>query len=84
LDVGLSPFVEAQPGSGKVGAAITIVGTKLTGASSVSFNGIAATFLVVSGNQIKTTVPLGATTGKIQVTTPARTFSSNAAFRVIP
>jgi uncharacterized repeat protein (TIGR03803 family) len=84
LDVGLSPFVEAQPGSGRVGAAVTILGTKLAGASSVSFNGTAATFLVVSGNEIKTTVPPGATTGKIQVTTPARTFSSNAAFRVIP
>ena len=48
LSVGLGPFVETQTTSGEVGAAVKILGTDLTGATSVSFNGTAATFTVVS------------------------------------
>ena len=82
LSVGLGPFVETQPTSGKVGAAVRILGTKLTGATSVTFNGTAAKFTVVSKSEIKTTVPVGATTGKVKVTTPSATLSSNVRFRV--
>jgi len=84
LSVGLGPFVEPQPASGRVGAAIKILGTNLTGATSVTFNGTAATFTVVSRSEITTTVPTGATTGKIKVTTPARTLTSNVSFQVRP
>jgi uncharacterized repeat protein (TIGR03803 family) len=82
LSVGLSPFVETLPTSGKVGAAIKILGTKLTGATSVTFNGTAATFKVASSSEITTTVPTGATTGVVKVVTPSGTLSSNVAFRV--
>jgi uncharacterized repeat protein (TIGR03803 family) len=82
LSVGLGPFVETLPTSGKVGAAVTILGSDLTGATSVTFNGTAATFTVVSASEIKTTVPTGATTGAVEVTTPSSTLSSNAVFRV--
>ena len=82
LAVGLGPFVETRPTSGKVGASVVILGTNLTGASSVTFNGTAATFTVISKSEIKATVPAGATTGKVQVTTPSRKLSSNVAFRV--
>jgi uncharacterized repeat protein (TIGR03803 family) len=64
LSVGLGSFVKTMPTSGKVGAAVKILGTDLTGAASVSFNGTGATFTVVSSSEIKTTVPAGATTGK--------------------
>ena len=84
LSVGLGGFVEALPNSGKVGTAVTILGTNLTGATKLTFNGRATTFKVVSASQVKTKVPTGATTGKIQVTTPEGTFSSNVAFTVIP
>ncbi len=84
LDVGLGPFVEAVPTAGKVGAKVKILGTKLTGATSVSFNGTAAVFTVVSASEITTTVPNGATTGTIRVTTPSGTILSNAAFQVTP
>jgi uncharacterized repeat protein (TIGR03803 family) len=84
LSVGLGPFVETRPTSGKVGKAVKILGTNLTGSTSVTFNGTAATFTVVSSSEITTTVPTGATTGKVKVTTPHRTLTSNVNFRVIP
>ncbi len=84
LSVGLGPFVETRPTSAKVGRAVKILGTNLTGSTSVTFNGTAATFTVVSSSEITTTVPTGATTGKVKVTTPHRTLTSNVSFRVIP
>jgi uncharacterized repeat protein (TIGR03803 family) len=84
LSMGLGPFVKAQPGWGKVGATVNILGTNLTGATSVSFSGTAAVFRVVSSSEITTTVPAGATSGEIQVITPRGTLSSNVSFRVLP
>jgi uncharacterized repeat protein (TIGR03803 family) len=82
LSVGLGPFVETRPAFGEVGAAIRILGTDLTGATSVIFNGTAATFTVKSKSEITTTVPTGATTGTVQVVTSGGTLSSNAPFTV--
>jgi uncharacterized repeat protein (TIGR03803 family) len=84
LSVGLGPFVETNPTSGKVGAAVKILGTKLTGATSVTFNGTAATFTVISKSEITTTVPAGATTGPVQVETPHGGLASNVNFYVRP
>ena len=84
LSVSLHPFVKTVPASGNVGAAVTILGTNLTGATSVSFNGTEAAFTVnSSGSAISTTVPTGATTGTVQVTpSGGRVLSSNVPFRV--
>jgi large repetitive protein len=84
LSVGLGPFVETQPTAAKVGARIKILGTSLTGATSVNFNGKAATFTVVSRSEITTTVPEDAATGDLQVVTPSGTLSSNVSFQVLP
>jgi uncharacterized repeat protein (TIGR03803 family) len=85
LSVGLGPFVETLPTSGKVGAAVKILGTNLAGATSVTFNSTAATFTVVSSTEIKTTVPTGATSGTVKVTTSSgNTLDSNIKFRVTP
>jgi uncharacterized repeat protein (TIGR03803 family) len=84
LSLGLGAFVKTLPTSGKVGAAIKILGTNLTGATSVNFNGTAATFTVITGSLISTSVPTGATTGSVQVTTPNGTLTSNVVFRVKP
>lgn len=84
LSVGLGPFVKTLPASGQVGRRVEILGTDLTGATSVTFNGTAATFTVVSSSLITATVPAGATTGKVRVLTPGGTLSSNRAFQVIP
>jgi uncharacterized protein (TIGR03437 family) len=64
---------------------VKILGSDLTGATSVTFNGTAATFTVVSRYLITTTVPTGATTGDVEVTTPEGTLSTRTMrFRVLP
>lgn len=84
LSVGLAPFVETNPTSGKVGAPLTILGNNLKGATSVSFNGTAAAF-EASSTSITTNVPAGAAPGTLTVTTPSSgPLSSNVPFRVIP
>ena len=84
LSIGLDPFVETNPASGTAGTTINILGTNLTGATGVTFNGTAAAFTVTSSSQITTTVPPGATTGTVQVVTPRGTLSSNVPFQVLP
>jgi uncharacterized repeat protein (TIGR03803 family) len=84
LGMELAPFVETLPASRKVGAPVYILGTNLTGATGVSFNGTAATFTIVSSSEIKTVVPTGTTTGFVTVTTPSGVLSSNVIFRVAP
>ena len=84
LSVGLGPFVETQTTSGKVGAAVKILGTDLMGPAGVTFNGTPAAITFISPSEISTTVPAGAATGKVQVTTPGGTLLSNIAFRITP
>jgi uncharacterized repeat protein (TIGR03803 family) len=84
LSAGLGPFVETLPTSGNVGAHVKILGTDLTGATGVTFDGTAAEFAVASGFLITAAVPSGATTGKIEVVTPGGTLSCNVPFRVLP
>ena len=74
--------MQALPASAQVGAAVRILGTNLTGATSVTFNGVAATFTAASASEIDTTVPAGATSGTIAVTTPGGTLLSNVSFSV--
>jgi uncharacterized repeat protein (TIGR03803 family) len=83
LSNGLKPFVETLPASGKVGASVSILGNNLKSATAVEFNGTSATFTAVSGSLIKTTVPTGATTGTVTVTTSSGTLVSNVPFRVL-
>jgi uncharacterized repeat protein (TIGR03803 family) len=83
LSVGLGPFVATNPTSANLGAPVIILGTNLTGATSVTFNGTPAAFNIVSASEITTTVPDGATTGPVQVNTPSGTLTSNVNFRVI-
>jgi uncharacterized repeat protein (TIGR03803 family) len=82
LSEGLGPFVITVPTSREVGQCVRILGTELTGATSVKFNGASASFTVVSATEITATVPAGATTGTVEVTTPSGTLRSNLAFRV--
>lgn len=82
-NVGLGPFVMTVPTAAKAGASVRILGNNLSGATGVTFNGVAATFKLFSATEITTTVPEGATTGTVQVITPGGALSSNVPFRVI-
>jgi IPT/TIG domain/Right handed beta helix region len=70
------------PTSGSTGTSVTISGSGFTGATSVAFNGTKAAFTVSSASQISTSVPTGATTGAISVTTSAGTATSSSSFTV--
>ena len=72
------------PASGPVGTSVSISGTSFSGTTAVTFNGASATFSVTSDTAIQATVPAGATTGLIGVTTPGGTATSSSAFRVMP
>jgi hypothetical protein len=61
---------EFSPTAGRIGDQVVILGTWLTGASDVQFNGTHAPILAASFDSISTRVPAGATTGPITVTTP--------------
>lgn len=82
LSLGLAPFVKTLPGYGPVGRRVQILGSDLTGATSVTFNGVPAVFTVVSASEISTTVPAGATKGKVELITPGGTLVSNVVFGV--
>jgi len=79
---GFPPFIKTLPTAGAVGASVIIYGNDLSGAAAVTFNGIPANFVIVSPVEITTSVPAGASAGKVKVTTPAGTLVSDVAFRV--
>jgi uncharacterized repeat protein (TIGR03803 family) len=83
LDMGLASFVAFVRSYGKVGQEGGILGQGLTGTTSVSLNGIPASFTVVSDTYITATVPAGAATGYVTVTTPTGTLTSNVPFHVL-
>src|SRR5207302_2775182 len=70
------------PASGPVGTSVQINGTNFSGASAVTFGSKSATYAVSSPTLIQATVPSGATTGPISVTTPGGTVSSTSNFTV--
>lgn len=84
MSLGIKPFVKTVQPAGGVGDSVIILGNGLTGSSSVTFNGTAATFSVVSDTEITATVPTGATTGPIHVVTPSATLATPVGFRVLP
>jgi YD repeat-containing protein len=74
------------PISGLIGAAVTIYGSGFSatpGQNTVTFNGVAATVTNSTSTQITTTVPSGATTGAIAVTTPIGSATSGTPFTVL-
>jgi uncharacterized repeat protein (TIGR03803 family) len=84
LSTGIGPFLAFIRASGRVGWKAEILGQGFTGTTAVSFNGMPATFDVVADTFLTATVPAGATTGPVTVTTPGGTLNSNVSFRVLP
>jgi hypothetical protein len=79
----IKPSIKSfTPTSGPVGTTVTITGSAYTGATKVQFNGVNATFTVNSDTKITATVPVGATTGNISVTTAGGKAKSKTVFTV--
>ncbi|WP_284651709.1 PKD-like domain-containing protein [Flavobacterium terrisoli] len=66
------------------GASIVITGNYIAGTTAVSFNGTAAAFVQNSNTQVTATLPAGATTGTISLTTPQGTGTTTTNFTVNP
>jgi uncharacterized repeat protein (TIGR03803 family) len=72
-----------SPAAGPVGTTVTITGMSLSQTTSVKFGSIAATSIVVNSNtQVTATVPTGAVTGKITLSTPGGGAATATAFTV--
>ena len=86
LTYAVAPAIESfSPTTGAVGGTVTLIGSGFSGATAITFNGVAATtFSVVSDHEMTVTVPSGATTGAIAVTTPSGTGRSTTSFTVVP
>ena len=71
------------PASGGTGTAVEITGDHLDGATRVAFGSAPAVhYTIVSATEIDATVPAGATTGSVTVTTPGGTAASPSPFTV--
>jgi hypothetical protein len=67
----LPAITSFTPSGGPVGTKVTITGSGFIGTTKVTFGGVKAiSYTVDSGTQITVTVPTGAKTGNIVVTTP--------------
>jgi len=80
----LKPFAALVPFEAKVGASVEILGQGFAPSTTVRFNGTRATVKVTSGTRLLATVPAGATTGPVTVTTSSGTLTSNREFVVAP
>jgi uncharacterized repeat protein (TIGR03803 family) len=72
------------PTSGPVGTVVTVTGYNFTGATKVTVGPKSAPFTVNSATQITATVPAGAVTSKIKVTTAGGIATGAATFTVTP
>jgi uncharacterized repeat protein (TIGR03803 family) len=79
----LPNITNLDPPSGPVGTVVDISGGGFTAAKKVTFGGVAATtFSVLSPSLVQATVPTGAKTGRVKVTTPNGTATSPKVFTV--
>jgi hypothetical protein len=77
-------ITEFSPTSGAVGATVIITGTDFSASPVVAFGGISATVSASTSTSITTTVPVGATSGPISITTSGVTITSATNFTVLP
>ena len=74
-----------NPASGAIGATITINGTNFSSVNAVKFaNNVSALFTIVSDTQMQTTVPTGAITGPITISSQFCGDATTSTFTVLP
>ncbi|GAB3849792.1 hypothetical protein GCM10028822_14150 [Hymenobacter terrigena] len=72
-----------SPTSGPVGTTVTVTGSNFTSATAATINGVPVTgFTVVNGTTITFTIPAGATSGNVVITTATGIPSNGMAFTV--
>lgn len=78
--VALPVVTGVSPGSGPIGTTVTVTGSGFTGATQVTFGGVAGTFTVNNDGQITASVPAGTPSGTVDVrVTTATGTSANTA-----
>ncbi|HXJ94473.1 MAG TPA: IPT/TIG domain-containing protein [Terriglobia bacterium] len=78
-------IIAFDPPSGPIGTPVTITGISLAQTKTVAFGGVKATAVTVdSDTEVSVTVPSGAKTGRIQVTTSGGSAISSSNFIVTP
>jgi len=86
LDAGLPPpkpsIVAFSPTAGGAGTVVLLQGAHFIGTTTVSFNGINASYTVPTSGFIRATVPAGAKTGKITITNAGGATTSTQSFTV--
>ena len=88
MDVAAPPVLPApvitsfSPGTEEIGHTVSVRGSGFTGATAVTVNGVAAAHVVVSDTLLTLTIPDGAATGLIAVTTPGGTATSTDSLTV--
>ena len=82
----VTPVVKSfKPSSGPVGTSVAITGTGLINTTKVTFGAVVATTVTVnSDTQVTATVPTGAKSGRIAITTPGGNAMSATSFTVTP
>jgi YD repeat-containing protein len=78
-------IIEVTPDGGPVGQTVTIYGTGFSATANqntVSFNGTSGSITAASTTTLTVTVPVGATTGTISVTSPNGSANSGSSFVV--
>ncbi len=76
-------LVSFEPRSGLAGTIVTLAGHNFTGATHVSFAGLDGAFVVANDSLIRATVPEGAASGALTVSTLAGSASSLTPFTVL-
>ncbi len=83
LNASLPPFISLLPTSGNVGSTVGILGQGFSSSSVVQFNGVPATTVTPTGTTfLSATVPAGASTGFVTVTTGATVLTSTVQYVV--
>jgi uncharacterized repeat protein (TIGR03803 family) len=83
MNASLPAFISLLPSSGKVGSTAGILGQGFSNSSVIQFNGVTATTFTLTGTTyISATVPVGASTGLVTVTTGSTVLSSTVSFTV--
>ncbi len=73
-----------EPSAGPVGTVVTLTGMHLGTTVGVTFNGTAAAFTVIGATQVTATVPSGATSGPLTLTTAGGSVTTPGHFLVLP